>query len=188
MPLNERFLPRRSPHAPGEKGTPFAQSNGLGRFFVVREIMRPDGQIMTEHAQDERGMLEKVATLAIQKYPWGTDDEKQWYPVTYTVANLAFADTKGQYVRPRRREGIHDRRQFSEYQEQHDLEDLALSRHPEATGVKEIQPVLTPEKQSDMWLLLLITPIEFHYQVDIVTSEELKQFQEQRKKQKPNQL
>jgi len=103
MPLNERFVPRKRPQAPGEKGTPFAQSNGLGRFFVVREVMRADGQITREQAQDEQGRLEKAATLAIQKYPWGADDDKQWYPVTYTVANLAFADTRGQYVRPRRR-------------------------------------------------------------------------------------
>jgi hypothetical protein len=103
MPLNERFLPRQRPQAPDDKGTPFAQHNGLGRFFVVREVMRADGQITTEYAHDERGMLETAATLAIQKYPWGADDDKQWYPVTYTIANLAFADTRGQYVRPARR-------------------------------------------------------------------------------------
>jgi hypothetical protein len=103
MPLNERFVSRQRPQAPGEKGTPFAQSNGLDRFFVVREVMRADGMIMTEYAHDERGMLEKAATLAIQKYPWGADDDRQWYPATYTVANLAFEDTRGQYVRPPRR-------------------------------------------------------------------------------------
>ena len=95
MPLNERFVPRERPHTPGEKGTPFARANGLGRFFVVREVMRADRQIMTEYAHDEHRKLETAATLAIRKYPWGADDDKQWYPVTYTVANLAFADTRG---------------------------------------------------------------------------------------------
>ena len=89
MPLNERFLPHRSQQAPGEKGTPFAQANGLGRFFVVREVMRADRQITTEYAQDEQGMLEIAATLSIRKYAWGADDDKQWYSVTYTVANLS---------------------------------------------------------------------------------------------------
>lgn len=103
MPLNERFVPRQRPQAPGKKGTPFAQSNGLDRFFVVREVMRSNRQITIEKAQDEQGKLETAATLAIQKYPWGADDDKQWYSVTDMVANLAFADTRGQYVRPARR-------------------------------------------------------------------------------------
>ncbi len=101
--MNERFVPRQRPQAPGEKGTPFAQSNGLDRFFVVREVVRADRKITTEKAQDEHGKLETAARLAIQKYLWGEDDDKQWFPVTYTVANLAFEDTRGQYVRPPRR-------------------------------------------------------------------------------------
>lgn len=52
MPLHERFLPRQSPQVPGEKGTPFALSNGLGRFFVARETMTAHGQLTTEYATD----------------------------------------------------------------------------------------------------------------------------------------
>lgn len=103
MPLNERFVSRTSPQAPGEKGTPFAHSNGLGRFFVVCEVMRADGHITIEKAHDEQGKLEQAARLTIRKYPWGEDDDKQWYPLTYTIANLALEDTRGQYVRPARR-------------------------------------------------------------------------------------
>lgn len=108
MPLNERFLPRRSPQAPGEKGTPFAQANGLGRFFVVREVMTPEWKTTTEHAKDESGKLERAVTMAIHRHYWGANDDGQWYPVTYTVANLAFTDTRGQYVRPPRRHRFDD--------------------------------------------------------------------------------
>ena len=102
MPLHERFLPRKSPQVPGEKGTPFALSNGLGRFFVAREVLTSEGNVKTEYAKDEKRRLEQAATLAIRRHSWGADDG-QWYPVTHTVANLAFADTRGQYVRPRRK-------------------------------------------------------------------------------------
>lgn len=73
----------------------------------------------------------------------------------------------------------------SEYQEQRDLERLALSRHPDATGVKDIQPVITSEKHTDMWLLILTTPQKFHFYSEIVTPEDLTTFQEQRKEQNP---
>lgn len=119
MPLNERFLPRQKPVVPGEKGTPFAQSNGLGRFFVVREILTSEGKVKTEYAKDENRRLEHATTLAIRRHSWGADDDGQWYPVTYTVANLAFADTRGQYVRPQRaKEGNQQMKRPSEYQEQ----------------------------------------------------------------------
>ena len=65
--------------------------------------MTSEGQITTEFAKDESGRLEQAATRAIRRNTRGADDDGQWYPVTYTVANLAFADTRGQYVRPRRR-------------------------------------------------------------------------------------
>jgi hypothetical protein len=119
MTLNERFLPRKNPQVPGEKGTPFALSNGLGRFFVARERMTTQGQLTTEYAKDEKRRLEQAATLAVRRHSWGADDDSQWYHVTYTVANLAFTDTKGQYVKPQRpKEGNKEMKRPSEYQGQ----------------------------------------------------------------------
>jgi hypothetical protein len=128
MPLNERFVPRQSPQAPGEKGTPYTLHNGLGRFFVAREVMQSDGQMKIEYANDARRKLERAATLAIHTHYWGADDDGQWYPVTYTVANLAFADTRGHYIQPRyRRHQLNEEERLERQAAQH-LDDAARQR------------------------------------------------------------
>src|SRR5438046_2247385 len=47
---------------------------------------------------------------------------------------------------------------LNEYEEQQAIERIALSRHPEATGVKEIQPFLMTHEKDDAWLVILTAP------------------------------
>ena len=61
-----------------------------------------------------------------------------------------------------------------EYEEQQAIERVAFSRHPEATGVKDIQPFLMADKKADAWLVILTTRQEFEYLTTIVTVEDIK--------------
>ncbi len=62
----------------------------------------------------------------------------------------------------------------SEFQEQQAIERLALSRHPEATGVKEIKPFLMTDEKADAWFVILTTSKEFEFITTLVTAEDLR--------------
>lgn len=59
-----------------------------------------------------------------------------------------------------------------EYQEQQAIEQIALSRHKDATGVKDIQPFLTGNEQEDYWFVILTTATAFEFLTTIVTAED----------------
>ena len=63
---------------------------------------------------------------------------------------------------------------MNEYEEQQAIERIALSRHPEATGVKEIQPFLMTDEKADAWLVILTTAKEFEYLTTLVTGEDIR--------------
>ena len=44
---------------------------------------------------------------------------------------------------------------MNEYQEQQTIERIALSRHPEATGVKEILPFIMTDETADAWFVVV---------------------------------
>lgn len=62
----------------------------------------------------------------------------------------------------------------SEYDEQQAIERLALSRYPEATGVKDIQPFLMTDAKADCWLVTLTTARAFEFLTTLVTAEDLR--------------
>ena len=61
----------------------------------------------------------------------------------------------------------------SECEEQQAIERIALSRHPEATGVKEIQPFLMTDEKADAWLVILTTSKKFECINTLVTAEDI---------------
>ncbi len=63
---------------------------------------------------------------------------------------------------------------MNEYEEQLTVERIALSRYPEATGVKEIQPVIMNDEKTDAWLVILTTAQEFEFYVTLVTAEDIR--------------
>ncbi len=63
---------------------------------------------------------------------------------------------------------------MNEYEEQLTIERIALSRYPEATGVKEIQPVMMTDEKTDAWLVILTTAQEFEFPVTLVTAEDIR--------------
>ncbi|HVB24612.1 MAG TPA: hypothetical protein VNG51_21930 [Ktedonobacteraceae bacterium] len=64
--------------------------------------------------------------------------------------------------------------QRNEYQEQRAIERVAFSRHPEATGVKDIQPFLMADEKADVWLVILTTPRTFAFLTTLVTAEDIR--------------
>ena len=63
---------------------------------------------------------------------------------------------------------------MNEYEEQLTIERIALSRYPEATGVKEIQPFIMNDEKTDAWLVILTTAQEFEFYVTLVTAEDIR--------------
>ncbi len=63
---------------------------------------------------------------------------------------------------------------MNEYEEQLTIERIALSRYPEATGVKEIQPFIMTDEKADAWLVILTTAQEFEFPVTLVTAEDIR--------------
>lgn len=89
-PIQERqkFIPRTYPEKDGDKGNPYIQPNGLGRYFVARQEMQ-NGKIKTVFAKDPDGELEAEATHLARTRYWGADDDGAWYPVTPAIAEKA---------------------------------------------------------------------------------------------------
>ncbi len=67
---------------------------------------------------------------------------------------------------------------MNEYQEQQAIERIALSRYPEATGVKEIQPFVMTGEMADAWFVILTTADAFRFLTTLVTDEDLRETQE----------
>ncbi len=63
---------------------------------------------------------------------------------------------------------------MNEYEEQKRIEAIALARHPEATGVRDIQPVLMAGEKADAWLVILTTVEDWQFTTTLVTAEDLK--------------
>jgi len=63
--------------------------------------------------------------------------------------------------------------QTNEYEEQQTIARIALSRHPKATGVKEIRPFLMTDEKADAWLVTLTTASEFEFITTLVTAEDM---------------
>ena len=63
---------------------------------------------------------------------------------------------------------------MNEYQEQQAIERIALSRYPEATGVKDIQPFRLTDEKADVWLVILTTPRTFAFLTTLVTAEDIR--------------
>ena len=63
---------------------------------------------------------------------------------------------------------------MNEYEEQLTVERIAFSRYPEATGVKEIQPVIMTDEKTDAWLVILTTAQGFEFPVTLVTAEDIR--------------
>ena len=58
--------------------------------------------------------------------------------------------------------------------EQQAIERIALSRFPEATGVKEIQPFVMTDETADAWFVILTTADAFRFLTTLVTDEDLR--------------
>lgn len=76
--------------------------------------------------------------------------------------------------------------QSKEYLEQQTIQQIALGRHPEATGVREIQPILAPDEKADMWLVILTTGRAFENCMSIVTGEDIQRYQQEQQKPEEN--
>lgn len=63
---------------------------------------------------------------------------------------------------------------MDEYQEQQAIERIALSRYPEATGVKDIQPFLMTDERADSWLVILTTAVSWQFITTLVSTEDLR--------------
>ena len=63
--------------------------------------------------------------------------------------------------------------QTNEYEEAQTIERIALSRHANATGVKEIRPFLMTNEKADAWLVTLTTASEFEFITTLVTAEDM---------------
>ncbi len=63
---------------------------------------------------------------------------------------------------------------MNEYQEQQAIERIALSRYPEAIGVKEIQPFLMTDETANVWFVILTTRNEFEYLTTLVTDADIR--------------
>ena len=63
--------------------------------------------------------------------------------------------------------------QKNEYEEQQTIEQIALSRHSKATGVKEIRPFLMTNEEDDAWLVILTTANEFEFITTLVTAGDI---------------
>ena len=61
-----------------------------------------------------------------------------------------------------------------EYMEQQAIERIALTRFPEATGVKEIQPFVMTDKPADAWFVIMTTADAFRFLTTLVTGEDLR--------------
>jgi hypothetical protein len=62
---------------------------------------------------------------------------------------------------------------LNEYEEQQAIERIALARHPEAKGVKEIRPFLMTNEKADAWLVILTTNKEFECITTLVAGEDM---------------
>ncbi len=94
MPLDrEKFIPRTYPQQDGQAGNPYVLPNGLGRYFVARDIMR-NGKITTEYAKDPKGELEAEATHAVRTHAWGADDDGAWYPAPRSITDIVTFGTR----------------------------------------------------------------------------------------------
>src|SRR4051794_34166143 len=89
------FLTSRVYPSPGVPGTPSILHNGLGRFFVVRQVMDANQRIQFEYAPDPDRTLELAATR-IRRDRFGSPkyDQDNDFPVTRRLAYAAFPDTK----------------------------------------------------------------------------------------------
>jgi hypothetical protein len=83
-----QLVARTYPRQEGERGTPYIQPNGLGRYFVARQVVS-GGRVRTEFAIDSDGRLEAEATHLVRTHYWGADDDGTWYPVTRAIAAAA---------------------------------------------------------------------------------------------------
>jgi hypothetical protein len=77
---NQKYVPRA-------EGEPYIMFNGLGKYFVVRQVRDEDG-LHTEYAPDEDGELARLATAVVRNGIWGNDDDGLWYPVTQEIIDL----------------------------------------------------------------------------------------------------
>jgi hypothetical protein len=100
---NRYFVsPEKPDSEPGSVGSVEAIPNGLGRFFLRRNIRREDGTLEEERPNpDVQALLEPLYTHDIYANSWGADDDGLWYPVTADIANAAFPGTWPPYE-PRR--------------------------------------------------------------------------------------
>lgn len=71
--------------------------------------------------------------------------------------------------------------QSKEYIEQIAIEAIAKMQHPEATGVREIQPFSMTDEKADNWLVILTTAEEFVFQTALIRGEDIQHYQEQQK-------
>ena len=62
--------------------------------------------------------------------------------------------------------------------EQQAIERIALTRFPEATGVKEIQPFVMTGEMADAWFVILTTADAFRFLTTLVTDEDIKEEKE----------
>ncbi len=63
---------------------------------------------------------------------------------------------------------------MNEYEEQQAIERIALARHPQATGIKEIQPFIMSDEKDDTWLVILTTTTEYEFQTTLVTRSDMR--------------
>ena len=99
------LLPIRDPHAPGHKGTPRRESNGLGRSFVLRTVMDENQRITFEYAVDPERVLELAATrIRRERFSQPKCDYTRTFPVTRRLAYAAFEDTRPKYQPPLQQE------------------------------------------------------------------------------------
>src|SRR5437588_4578157 len=118
------MIPLRDPQAPGQKGTPRIESNGLGRYFVLRTVMDENQRIIFEYAYDPERVLEFAATrIRRERFSEPKFDYTRTFPVTRRLAYAAFEDTrpKNQPPQPNEEEPI-------ERQAQEHLEAAARQR------------------------------------------------------------
>src|SRR5437588_8901458 len=96
------MIPLRDPQAPGQKGTPRIESNGLGRYFVLRTVMDENQRIIFEYACDPERVLEFAATrIRWERFSQPKFDYTRTFPVTRRLAYAAFEDTRPKNQPPR---------------------------------------------------------------------------------------
>ncbi len=72
--------------------------------------------------------------------------------------------------------------QSREFQEQKIIEAIARMRHKNSAGIQQIQPILTPDEKTEMWMVILTTGKPFEHLVTVVDRNDIQRYQKEQEK------